>query len=100
MTKELFVKVIQIHTHSPQQNEKLFILDSHEIFVSYEVVKQYKEAGIKLPIFPPHTTHRFQPLDVEVFGFLKLIWKPLLITANFLTLEKSILSVIMPNQLK
>lgn len=74
MTKELFVKVldhIKIHAHCTEERRILLLLDNHESHVSYESIKFCKDNGISLISFPPHTTHRLQPLDVGVFGPFK-----------------------------
>lgn len=74
MTKELFVKVldhIKIHAHCSKEQRILLLVDNHESHVSYESIKFCKDNGISLVSFPPHTTHRLQPLDVGVFGPFK-----------------------------
>lgn len=75
MTKELFAKVlehIKTNIHCSKEQPILLLLDNHESHVSYESIKQAsKENGISLLSFPPHTTHRIQPLDVGVFGPFK-----------------------------
>lgn len=74
MTKELFVQVlahIRSHTHCSQEQPILLLLDNHESHVSYQSIKFCKDSGICLLSFPPHTTHRLQPLDVGVYGPFK-----------------------------
>lgn len=74
MTIELFAKVlehIKTNTHCNKEQPILLLLDNHESHVSYESIKFCKENGISLLSFPPHTTHRIQPLDVGVFGPFK-----------------------------
>lgn len=74
MTKELFMHVlkhIQAHTNCSTQNPILLLIDNHESHVSVEAVKFCKGSGIVLLSFPPHTTHRMQPLDIGIFGPFK-----------------------------
>ena len=42
------------------------------------LVEEARDKGIVLYTFPPHTTHLLQPLDVGVFGPLKLVWSQIL----------------------
>jgi len=70
----LFVKVLEhIKKYSRCSNEDKIILlmDNHESHFSFEAVKYAKENGIILVTFPPHCTHRLQPLDVGIFGPFK-----------------------------
>lgn len=74
MTKDLFTKVLEhmkTHSHCSKEQPILLLLDNHESHVSYESIRFCKENGISLLSFPPHTTHRLQPLDVGVFGPFK-----------------------------
>lgn len=70
----LFVKVLKhIKKYSRCSNEDKIILlmDNHESHCSYEAVKYAKENGIVFVTFPPHYTHRLQPLDVGILGAFK-----------------------------
>lgn len=74
MTKEGFLQVlshIQIHTSSSRDNPVLLLLDNHESHCSLTGVLFAREHGIIMLTFPPHTTHRLQPLNVEGFGLFK-----------------------------
>lgn len=74
MTKEEFLQVlnhIQIHTNCSKDNPILLLLDNHESHCSLTGVLYARENGIIMLTFPPHTTHRLQPLDVGVFGPFK-----------------------------
>lgn len=46
-------------------------MDNHESHCSLEAVSYAKEKGIVLVTFPPHCTHKLQPLDVGVFDPFK-----------------------------
>lgn len=75
MTSELFPKVLQHFANtvksSVENNKVLLLLDNHESHISVEAIKVCREKGIILLSFPPHTTHKTQPLDVGVFGPFK-----------------------------
>lgn len=46
----------------------LLLLDNHQSHMRYKAIAMAKEAGVVMLTFPPHTTHRLQPLDVSVYG--------------------------------
>jgi len=62
-----FVNISQSSTLNPV----LLLLDNHESHVSYDVLQFASSSGITMVSFPPHTTHKLQPLDVSVYGPLK-----------------------------
>lgn len=45
----------------------LLLCDNHENHVTKEAIDYPSDNGIVYLSFPPHTTHRLQPLDVGVF---------------------------------
>ena len=49
----------------------LLLLDNHESHISVPVLDFCKESGIVLMTFPPHCSHKLQPLDLTVFRPLK-----------------------------
>ncbi|CAB3251787.1 unnamed protein product [Arctia plantaginis] len=49
----------------------LLLLDNHESHISVPVLDFCKESGIVLLTFPPHCSHKLQPLDLTVYGPLK-----------------------------
>ncbi|GFR33829.1 casein kinase I isoform alpha [Trichonephila clavata] len=49
----------------------LLLLDNQESHVSIEAITLSKEHGIVMLTFPPHTSHKLQPLDRGVFGPFK-----------------------------
>ena len=53
-------------------------LDGHQSHTTLGLVEEARDKGIVLYTFPPHTTHLLQPLDVGVFGPLKLVWSQIL----------------------
>jgi hypothetical protein len=48
--------------------KRLLIVDGHSSHVNRRFIDFCGDHGIVLLIFPPHTTHRLQPLDVSVFA--------------------------------
>lgn len=74
MTEELFVDFLKhFHNHVKSTKEKpcLLLLDNHNSHLSIEGLNFAKENGIVMLSFPPHCTHRLQPLDRSVYGPLK-----------------------------
>ena len=49
----------------------ILFLDGHKSHETLALVEIAKKHGITLFVFPPHTTHLLQPLDVGVFGPFK-----------------------------
>lgn len=66
-----FIKHFHGHVRSTKDNPCLLILDNHESHLSIEVLNFCKENGIVMLSFPPHTSHRLQPLDRSVYGPFK-----------------------------
>ncbi|KAF5278025.1 hypothetical protein FQR65_LT15826 [Abscondita terminalis] len=74
MTGDIFlnvVKHIQNHTGSSKERRILILLDNHESHCTIETIVFCRDNGITLLSFPPHTSHRLQPLDIAVFGPFK-----------------------------
>ena len=46
-------------------------MDNHKSHLSIKIADIAKENGISIVMFPPHCSHRLQPLDLSVFGPLK-----------------------------
>ncbi|XP_072377740.1 uncharacterized protein [Diabrotica undecimpunctata] len=59
------------HTNSSTDNKSLLIVDNHEGHISVEALNLAKSSGVVMLTFPPHTSHKLQPLDRSVFGPLK-----------------------------
>ncbi|XP_063891128.1 uncharacterized protein LOC135116582 [Helicoverpa armigera] len=49
----------------------LLLLDNHTSHLDIEVVETAKENNVVLLSFPPHCSHKLQPLDVGVYGPFK-----------------------------
>lgn len=74
MTNELFPQVLQhfiSHMNSSKDHKTLLLLDNHASHVSLDTIQIAKENGVVLLTFPPHCSHRLQPLDVSVYRPLK-----------------------------
>lgn len=72
MTKETF-KAVMGHfiKHSGASNPHLLFLDNVESHFSIETLDLAKANGVVIFTFPPHCTHRLQPLDIVFFGPFK-----------------------------
>jgi len=62
-----FVKYTRASTSRPV----LLLLDNHYSHLSIDVLNIAKENGVVMLSFPPHCSHRLQPLDVSVYGPFK-----------------------------
>lgn len=71
---DIFIKYLKHfinHSNASLQNKCLLILDNHESHISVDALNLAKQSGIIMLTFPPHTSHKLQPLDRTVFGPLK-----------------------------
>jgi hypothetical protein len=74
MTSSNFVKYMHHfakHAKPTPENPVLLLLDNHESHIAVDVLDFCKEVGIVLLTFPPHCSHKLQPLDLTVYGPLK-----------------------------
>ena len=71
MNSDLFPKALQHFIEqmnvSPN-NPAILFLDNHSSHLSIEAIALAKQNGLHLLTFPPHCSHRLQPLDVCVHG--------------------------------
>ena len=51
------------------------MLDNHDSHLSFNVIDLARENGIHIVTFPPHCSHKLQPLDISVYGALKTAYK-------------------------
>ncbi|KAH9632506.1 hypothetical protein HF086_017054 [Spodoptera exigua] len=74
MTGPLFIKVLE-HlkrlTRCSKEDPILLLMDNHESHCTLDATIYCRENGIVALTFPPHCTHRMQPLDVSVNGSFK-----------------------------
>lgn len=53
------------------ESKRLLLLDDHTSHLSFAVIGFCKVNGIVMLIFPPHTSHKLEPLDQSVYGTVK-----------------------------
>ncbi len=70
---------------------RLLLLDGHSSHVTMDFIDYCNEHKILLAVFPPHATHRLQPLDVGMFGPLSTAYSTEL--SNHLHHSQGLLSV-------
>ncbi|CAH2085301.1 unnamed protein product [Euphydryas editha] len=58
-------------TRPSEQKKILLLLDNHESHKFYPALEYASKNHIIFLSFPPHTTHKLQPLDVAVYGPIK-----------------------------
>ena len=78
MTTELFPKVLAHiikHVGCTKEKPAVLLMDNHESHLSLEVVEMARVNGLSIVTFPPHCSHRLQPLDVSFYGPLKSYYK-------------------------
>ena len=59
------------HVKPSTENRVLLLLDNHDSHITIPAINKAKENGIIMLTFPPHTSHKLQPLDRGVFGPFK-----------------------------
>jgi len=75
MTGPLFLKVLEHvkkHTRSSKEDHIILLMDNCETHSTLDSILCARENAITLITFPPHRSHRLQPLDVVVMGPFKL----------------------------
>ena len=78
MNSELFPRVLDHfikHMSCSVQNPAVLFMDNHESHLGLEVIEMARKNGLSIITFPPHTSHKLQPLDVAVYGPLKCHYK-------------------------
>ncbi|KAK7605135.1 hypothetical protein V9T40_006993 [Parthenolecanium corni] len=58
----------------PNERPVVLILDGHTSHISLTLMLKAREAGVIILKLPPHSSHKLQPMDLAVFGPLKLKW--------------------------
>ncbi|KAK7130427.1 hypothetical protein R3I93_019919 [Phoxinus phoxinus] len=69
----LFLQHFAIHTRVSKESMLLLLLDNHHSHISGAAIDFCRAHGIVMLSFPPHCSHRLQPLDRSVFGPLKRV---------------------------
>ena len=78
MNGELFPHVLNHfikHLRCSIENPAVVFMDNHENHLGIEVIEIARMSGMSIITFPPHTSHKLQPLDVAVYGPLKCHYK-------------------------
>lgn len=68
--KEFFEHFVK-HTKCSVDNKVLLLMDNCESHISLDIINLARQNGVVLLTFPPHTSHRLQPLDVSVYSSFK-----------------------------
>jgi len=68
---EHFMKHFVHHVNCSVASPVLLLLDNHESHVSFPSIQFAKDNGVVMLTFPPHCSHKLQPLDRTVYGPLK-----------------------------
>lgn len=74
MTNVEFVRFIDHfiqHTKPSPTDPVFFLLDNHSSHLDISVIDKAKESGVIMLSFPPHCSHKLQPLDMGVYGPFK-----------------------------
>lgn len=66
-----FLEFFKDHVRSSKDNKVLLLLDNHSSHTAVKNIEFCKDNGIILLTYPPHCTHKLQPLDRAVFGPVK-----------------------------
>lgn len=67
----IFMKHFCNHVRPTLEKKVLVLLDNHESHLYIPVIDYCRKSGIILLSFPPHCSHKLQPLDRSVFGPFK-----------------------------
>lgn len=74
MNEDCFLKALQhfvVHVKPSKKHPALIVMDNHSSHVNLKVVEFARENSIIIVTFPPHCSHKLQPLDVTVYGPFK-----------------------------
>ncbi|CAF4778747.1 unnamed protein product [Pieris macdunnoughi] len=67
----IFLKFFKDQIRPSKENKTLLLLDNHASHIAVKNIEFCRENGIILLTFPPHCTHKLQPMDRTVFGPVK-----------------------------
>lgn len=74
ITEECFLEALKHFVNNVKPTKKepaLIILDNHRTHITINVILFARQNHLIILTFPPHCSHRLQPLDVTVFGPFK-----------------------------
>ena len=66
-----FLKHFVAHVRPSPTDKVILLLDNHVSHLSVDVLQFAKYNGVVMVSFPPHCSHKLQPLDRSVYGPLK-----------------------------
>ena len=75
MTAAGFLKHFVAHVRPSPTDKVILLLDNHVSHWSVDVLQFAKDNGVVMVSFPPHCSHKLQPLDRSVYGPLKRCYK-------------------------
>ena len=67
----VFMKHFIKYSHASIDRKVLLLLDNHESHISVQTIELAKANGVVMLSFPPHCSHKLQPLDRSVYGPFK-----------------------------
>ena len=68
-----WLRLFDKHTRQKDSRRRLLILDGHSSHLNWAFITLADALRILILVFPPHTTHRLQPLDISLFRPLAAI---------------------------
>ena len=71
---QLFLHHFVKHTQATKHNPVVLLCDNHESHISVEGLDYASENGVVMLSFPPHCSHKLQPLDRTVYGPLNFFY--------------------------
>lgn len=66
-----YLKFFKRHVRCSKERPVLLLLDNHGSHLSVKGIDFCRDNGIVMLSFPPHCSHRLQPLDISVYGPVK-----------------------------
>ena len=75
MTYHNFLKFLEHfvkHIRASRDKKVLLLLDNHQSHIHIDILIYARDHGVVRLSFPPHCSHKLQPLDRSVFGPLKV----------------------------
>ncbi|KAJ8884648.1 hypothetical protein PR048_016506 [Dryococelus australis] len=65
---EIFMLFLKHFNHHLKHFIPCLFLDNHKTHITLEAINSASESYIIMVVFPPHTTHRLQKLDISILG--------------------------------
>lgn len=66
-----FMEHFVAHAKPSKEHPVLLLLDNHDSHLAIKTINYAKDNGVVMLSFPPHCSHRLQPLDRSVYGPFK-----------------------------